>query len=194
MRQQRLDHQVLDHRVAARGADADKHGVPSSRRRLIARASLAKLPPWPAAQRPISWLESVRDLLPSFPPDKLADWQRARVNRLVKHRDEYPLKYPWLISSNDVASHRFAEGKVVRVARGADEPAFTIASTYRAMSRTRVLYKDGRVLQVSPRGLARFQSFPDSYDLPGSANLAVEVVGNAVPPALSRALLSPFLT
>ncbi len=173
--------------------NADEHGVPSSRRRLIARASRDPLPPWPESQRPISWLESVRDILDTFPPDELADWQDVRVKRLVKHRAEYPLKYPWLISSNDVSSQRFAEGKVVRVARGADEPAFTIASTYKAMSRTRVLYKSGRVTQVTPRGFARFQSFPDDYDLPKSAALAVKVVGNAVPPALSQALIESFL-
>ena len=173
--------------------DADEHGVPSSRRRLVARASLDPLPPWPAPQRPISWLESVRDIIGTFAPDKLAPWQLARVRRLQQHRDQYPLKYPWLISSNDVASHRFNEGKVVRVARGANEPAFTIASTYKAMSQTRVLYEDGRVTLVTPRGLARFQSFPDEYDLPADAALAVKVVGNAVPTALSRALIESFL-
>ncbi len=175
--------------------NSDEHNVPSSRRRLVARASLNPLPPWPAVRPPISWLDAVRDILDTFPPDKLAPWQLARVRRIQskKFRDQYPLKYPWLISSNDVASHRFAEGKVVRVARGADEPAFTIASTYKAMSRTRVLFDDGRVIQVLPRGFARFQSFPDSYDLPKNAALATKVIGNAVPPALAKALIESFL-
>lgn len=186
------DTRKLGYHVDFRVLDASQFGVPSSRKRLVARASLAPLPPWPAPQPPLSWLDAVRDILGTFPPDKLAPWQLARVERLLEHRAEYPLKYPWLISSNDVAAPRFAEGKVVRVARGADEPAFTIASTYKAMSQTRVLYADGRITKVTPRGFARFQSFPDDYDLPKNAALAVKVVGNAIPVALAKALIESF--
>lgn len=187
------DAEALGYNTDFKIVDADLHGVPSSRRRLVARASLKPLPPWPTPQAPISWLEAVEDILDTFPPDKLAPWQLARVRRLQKHHDEYPLKLPWLISSNDVSSHRFNAGKVVRVARGADEPAFTIASTYKAMSRTRVLYEDGHVTQVTPRGFARFQSFPDDYDLPKNAALATKVIGNAVPVNLAKELIKSFL-
>jgi site-specific DNA-cytosine methylase len=38
-----------------------------------------------------------------------------------------------------------------------------------------------RVVQMTPRALARFQTFPDTYDLPDSKSLACRIIGNAVP-------------
>ena len=40
----------------------------------------------------------------------------------------------------------------------------------------------GRVIKMTPRALARFQSFPDWYELPESNTLAARIIGNAVPP------------
>lgn len=40
----------------------------------------------------------------------------------------------------------------------------------------------GRVFAITPRALARFQSFPDWYALPESKTLAAKIIGNAVPP------------
>lgn len=42
----------------------------------------------------------------------------------------------------------------------------------------------GRVVAMTPRCLARFQSFPDAYILPDKKSLAATVIGNAVPPLL----------
>lgn len=50
-----------------------------------------------------------------------------------------------------------------------------------------------RVVRMTPRALARFQSFPDSYILPVSNTLACTVIGNAVPPKLYAAVLDSFL-
>lgn len=64
--------------------------------------------------------------------------------------------------------------------RGQDEPSYTVtASGDRAPARAAV---GGRVVRLSPRCLARFQSFPDSYILPESKTLAARIIGNAVPP------------
>lgn len=46
----------------------------------------------------------------------------------------------------------------------------------------------GRVVQMTPRALARFQTFPDSYTLPASKRLACCVIGNAVPPLLYQCI------
>ena len=45
-----------------------------------------------------------------------------------------------------------------------------------------------RVVKMTPRALARFQSFPDWYELPGNSRLAVKGIGNAVPPLFSEKL------
>lgn len=46
----------------------------------------------------------------------------------------------------------------------------------------------GRVVSMTPRALARFQTIPDSYVLPESKSLACKVVGNAVPSLLAEIL------
>lgn len=43
-----------------------------------------------------------------------------------------------------------------------------------------------RVVSMTPRALARFQSFPDWYKLPESRALAAKIIGNAVPPLLMQ--------
>lgn len=59
-----------------------------------------------------------------------------------------------------------------------DEPIYTVTAT-RVSARAAV---SGRVVRLTPRCLARFQSFPDWYKLPDSKTLAARVIGNAVPP------------
>ncbi|MEE9365492.1 MAG: DNA cytosine methyltransferase [Dehalococcoidales bacterium] len=44
----------------------------------------------------------------------------------------------------------------------------------------------GKVVKMTPRCLARFQSFPDSYVLPRNNALACRVIGNACPPLMMQ--------
>jgi DNA (cytosine-5)-methyltransferase 1 len=46
-----------------------------------------------------------------------------------------------------------------------------------------------RVVKMTPRALARFQSFPDWYELPEHNALACKIIGNAVPPLLMRRVM-----
>jgi DNA (cytosine-5)-methyltransferase 1 len=80
---------------------------------------------------------------------------------------------------------------------GAGEPAFTPNTTSGAGA-YRVV--DGsRVVALTPRCLARFQSVPDTYPLPTKANgdvdksLAVKIIGNGVASAFMRALVAPMV-
>ena len=50
-------------------------------------------------------------------------------------------------------------------------------------------YTRGRVVAMTPRCLARFQSFPDSYELPESKTLAAKGIGNAVAPLMYQRIL-----
>lgn len=52
---------------------------------------------------------------------------------------------------------------------------------------------NGRVVKMTTRCLARFQSFPDDYRLPDNQSLACYGIGNAVPPFLYRKLLEGLL-
>lgn len=51
----------------------------------------------------------------------------------------------------------------------------------------------GRVVAMTPRALARFQSVPDSYVLPQKAALACRVIGNMVPCRLYQRIVESLL-
>lgn len=61
------------------------------------------------------------------------------------------------------------------------EPIRAIAAVGRIGNVSRA-YTGGRVVKMTPRAIARFQSFPDTYALPDNPSLAVRILGNAVPP------------
>ncbi|MCP5018944.1 MAG: DNA cytosine methyltransferase, partial [Ketobacter sp.] len=61
-----------------------------------------------------------------------------------------------------------------------ESPDFTMSATNGAKG-----YAHGRVVKMTARALARFQSFPDWYVLPDKNSLACYGIGNAEPPLFS---------
>lgn len=55
-------------------------------------------------------------------------------------------------------------------------------------SNHRALFEGGRIVKMTPRALARFQSFPDSYELPEGNSLACRIIGNACSPLMFEQL------
>jgi DNA-cytosine methyltransferase len=51
----------------------------------------------------------------------------------------------------------------------------------------------GRVVAMTPQALARFQSIPDSYELPEKTSLACRIIGNAVAPLLMEKIIKECL-
>jgi DNA (cytosine-5)-methyltransferase 1 len=82
-------------------------------------------------------------------------------------------------------------------ARGGERPAppLTASSEKHPMKAV----SGSRVVALTPRCLARFQSVPDAYPLPTKANgdvdksLAVKIIGNGLASAFMRALVAPML-
>lgn len=73
------------------------------------------------------------------------------------------------------------------VTYAAQQPAFTVpASVYKGPPRAVLAH---RVVQMTTRALARFQSFPDTYMLPARATLACRGIGNAVPPPMQQRII-----
>lgn len=70
--------------------------------------------------------------------------------------------------------------KLLQILDGSS-PAATAVASESAMRDSRA-HVAGRVVQMTTRCLARFQSFPDSYRLSGNRNLDCRGIGNAVPP------------
>jgi len=72
--------------------------------------------------------------------------------------------------------------------RMGDEPMFTV-DAMRLTKHPHRVWVEGRVVQMTPRALARFQSFPDTYILPDNKGLACKVIGNAVPPLMYQRII-----
>ena len=75
--------------------------------------------------------------------------------------------------------------------RANDEPSFTIRASKGTTHRAWLA--SGRVVKMTPRALARFQSFPDSYVLPDRASLACTVIGNAVASLMMRRIVEQLI-
>lgn len=79
-------------------------------------------------------------------------------------------------------------------AREDQEPANTIVATGDGHSiPPRAWLSQGRVVSMTPRALARFQSIPDSYLLPESKKLACVIIGNSVPPLLYQKVIRQLI-
>lgn len=76
------------------------------------------------------------------------------------------------------------DGNVVH--RSIDEPSFVITANNNQQNGVRAWLSAGRVVAMTPRALARFQSVPDNYILPTSNKLACTVIGNGVPCLLAE--------
>jgi DNA (cytosine-5)-methyltransferase 1 len=59
--------------------------------------------------------------------------------------------------------------------------------------RGRAWLDQGRVVQMTPRALARFQTWPDWYPMPSTISLACTIVGNGVPVLMARLLIEGML-
>lgn len=66
--------------------------------------------------------------------------------------------------------------------RFADEPVMTVTVYSNKHPAPRAWLSHGRVVKMTPRALARFQSFPDWYQLSGKNSLDCKGIGNACPP------------
>jgi DNA-cytosine methyltransferase len=89
----------------------------------------------------------------------------------------------------DQINHRGDNGK--STIREQKEPIWTIPVYSRKHPAPRALA--GRVVKMTPRALARFQSLPDSYALPEQNGLACEIIGNIVPPLLAKAIYESLI-
>lgn len=76
--------------------------------------------------------------------------------------------------------------------RHGHRPALTVAASVHK-GQPRAWLEAGRVVAMTPRALARFQSLPDSYRLPANRKLACSMIGNGVPCRLAEAAVRSVL-
>ena len=193
------------------------------KRMIVRAALGQMVPPLPSPEPWIGWHEAVEDLILTLPESKFAPWQLAgmptelRESLLVDsagYSNQDGMRIPVMREADEpantvIANHaqrgiraflvggQFAQpkngsGKPRSVQmRMQDEPAFTVTAVNKGDWRTWLAR--GRVVQMTPRALARFQSFPDEYILPDSKTLACKVIGMAVPPLLYRKIAIQLL-
>lgn len=168
----------------------------------------ARLSPW------IGWYEAIEDLIPTLPESQFAPWQlnnlpaelkaallvsgagrgdelcvtrvaRAPATTVVASEPSRPTR-AFLVGGQ----YGPPAGTPNRSAQCTDGPAFTVTAVNKG---DWIGAAAGRVVQMTPRALARFQSFPDWYELPEKKTLACRVIGNAVPPLLYRRVIESAL-
>jgi DNA (cytosine-5)-methyltransferase 1 len=156
----------------------------------------------------VGWYETIADLVDTLPDSEFAPWQLARLPADAQENvilDEQANTNDTTCTSVSGGAPAFAvqaqtgarhAARAVLVSsvnadgttipRSLDEPGFTVQSTaYKQTPRAYI----GRVVKMTPRALARFQSFPDWYELPERNALACKIIGNAVPPLLMRRVM-----
>ena len=160
------------------------------------------------------WHGAIKDLLSSLPDDTFAPWQLARMPATLKETVlafglEQTVRDVTLRTANEPAPTVTANtsrrpsttprallfngdnaGRPITI-RGDSEPSFTIrASQGKQAARA---YTNGRIVRITPRCLARFQTVPDDYQLPPSNTLATTIIGNGVPSLLARQMVLSFI-
>ncbi|MCO5189369.1 MAG: DNA cytosine methyltransferase [Anaerolineae bacterium] len=168
--------------------NAADYGVPQKRWRMVVIARRdgirPNLPTQTHAENPRSqlfgalacwrgWYQTVEDLIPSLPDAKFAPWQLQRL----------PVEFveTFIVDGGNASSMTTCTQ---------DEPVFTVVANNKTVLRAHVA---GRIVRMTPRALARFQSFPDWYELPENATLATKGIGNAVPPLLMQRLFESLV-
>ena len=162
---------------------AEEYGVASGRERLVMRASIDELPPWPTPGKRPSWWDLIRDLVDEMPVAKLAAWQAKGLAD-----NPPPPNTPLLIAGGN--PNRNSRGYLVH--RTPSQPAWA-TQLPKNTSGMRVIDQHGVCHLMSARAIARLQGFPDDYDpLPASRQHAIHILGNSVPPLLAEQILEQF--
>lgn len=89
--------------------------------------------------------------------------------------------------------HRSADGATTKaVVRYQSDPVFTIIADMPRQP-ARAWLENGKVVKITSRGLARFQSVPDWYQLPSNETLACKIIGNGVPSLMYQVIAKSFI-
>ena len=159
------------------------------------------------------WYDALADLLPMMPDSEFAPWQLQKMPAIYRsmlvsggnadpdsgaptvrpaHQPSFTVTQnasrirAFLVSGGNSNS---ATGECTT--RDGECPAFTITASADKVVH-RAWLESGRVVRITPRALARLQSFSDTYVLPHQTELACRLIGNAVPPLAMEQLLLAY--
>lgn len=193
-------------------------GVPQTRRRLILRARLgALLRSLPEPVEWVGWYAAIEDLIPALPDSQFAPWQLARIPNEFKDflvggsntnfsdaavgRGVAERNAPALTIPADISLTRYRAFIVdgtgnsnctTVTVKDEAEPIYTVTASVDKRPQ-RASLQNGRVVKMTARALARFQSIPDSYVLPEKESLATRIIGNGYPSLMAQRIAETLL-
>lgn len=172
------------------------YAVPQTRRRMIALARrdgvTPQLPPATHTEFPkvdlfgdglpgwIGWYAAIEDLIPMLPDSEFAPWQLEKL--------------PSVLTATSLINHKDTIKEATVLDKNRPSMTITVSLASRPSHMSAFIMDSanpnstGRVVQMTLRALARFQSFPDWYQLPDSRALACRIIGNAVPALFAQRL------
>ena len=167
--------------------NAADYGGYTKRERLIIRAVRdGKLPekpqPLPESERKHGWMEAVEDLIDDLPEKEggVKTWmdERLKGEGIDYRKIDKPLYVFGQGNNAHSVPHAFAD---------------ELIPTLRTHGGDVIIMPDGRVLQVTPRVLARLTGLGDDYVMPKTDKLAHTIIGNGIPTQLSENVIGPLL-
>ena len=168
-------------------------GVPQTRRRLILRAVKGGFPgPLPEPVKWRGWYEAIDDLIPELPETQFAAWQLKRLPESFIYGNG---TYSTPISSHKPAQTITSNGNQTGVraylveSKNSNQQYGDGIRQQGEPHTTVITDPAGRVVRMTPRCLARFQSVPDDYVLPEKTALACKIIGNGVPCLMMQRVL-----
>lgn len=191
-----FDYQVLE---------ARRYGVPQIRRRLVARAAgVDRLPNLDPDLPAMSWSDILLPYADAFTDVAWFDFTSGRTEgsegwQAKGLRLKPPTRWPVYVPAGNKRGtvNDPITGEAVPWAwYGPDEQISAVVRSKGGGAGYIVYGPQGPVKRIPPRGNALLQTFPMNYKLPagtGQISLAYDIVGAAVPPAVSYHLLQPFL-
>lgn len=181
----------LGYKIVCGVLKAADYGVPQTRERFIAVGTLGKKPPqlpFPSHDKAggflfkpwQSWWDAIADL--KILQQDLAPFQQEAMSQELRQK---------IINGAIVLVPRVGfDNKQGLLHRAQHEPAFTVRALGHKgghWAKFNVITSENSYL-ATPRCLARWQTFPDTYKLPDDPLLAGKVIGNAIPPMLAKAI------
>ncbi|MDP8235147.1 MAG: DNA cytosine methyltransferase [Candidatus Erginobacter occultus] len=181
----------IGYRVEFRTLNAADYGVPQKRERVFFIGTDRNVPiefPLPTHCPPEASGE-----LPLFSSSRLP-WRtvRSAIDDLKQHPEDQAWSHVFPRHKSDFVAkiHKTKIGTTIYKGYSdawyrnpPDDPARTVKENHGGVL---VHYELDRVM--TPRELARLQSFPDNFNFRGSKSLVLKQIGNAVPPLLGEAV------
>lgn len=177
----------LGYHVQYRVLNAVNYGVPQNRRRIFVVGTLDGLNLRYGYPTPSFNFKTVKDAIDDLPP--LANGESSDIpNHFAMHHSEQMLEKMSYVTEHGNREEipeaiRPKSGdarKYIRYER--NKPSVTITGDMRKVFH----YEQNRAL--SPRELARIQTFPDNFIFQGNSISIQQQIGNAVPPLLGKAI------